>query len=179
MSERLVWIDMEMTGLDVETDVILEIATVVTDENLNVLDQTPNMVISHPPEFQANLNEWSAEHHAASGLLDEVEKSMISLAEAEAVSLAMVSKHVGRQQAPLCGNSVWQDRRFLCKYLPTLENFLHYRIVDVSSMKELVRIWLPELTEMVPQKQKTHRALDDIHESIAELKFYQGQIFQR
>ena len=178
MTTRLVWMDMEMTGLDLSRDVILEVATVITDEKLSVLDKTPNMVIYQPPEALDEMDEWNVQHHTESGLLEQVAQSEISLAEAEAVTLDMLSKHIEQRSAPLCGNSIWQDRRFLCKYMPTLEGFLHYRVVDVSSIKELARIWHPELLSQAKPKQNNHRAEEDIFESIAELKYYQ-QHFMR
>lgn len=177
MATRLVWIDMEMTGLDVSKDVILEIATVVTDENLNVVAETPNMVINHSVQTLERMNDWSREHHAKSGLVDEVLNSDISLVEAEAVTLDLVSRHVDEHKAPLCGNTVWQDRRFLIQYMPTLEAYLHYRIIDVSSIKELARAWRPEVLDSATEKNKTHRALEDIRESIAELAYYQSKFF--
>ncbi len=175
--ERLVWIDLEMSGLNAETDVILEIATIITDSNLNVIDHTPSMVIHQPDEMLDAMDEWNTTHHGASGLTDAVRSSLISLAEAEAVTLDLVSKHTVKDQSPLCGNSIWKDRVFLSKYMPVLEDYLHYRIIDVSSLKELVRVWHPRLLDQVKQKSKRHRALDDILESIEELKFYREKLF--
>ena len=178
MAARLVWIDMEMSGLDVANDVILEIATVVTDENLNVVAETPNMVIHHSAETLEQMNDWSREHHTESGLVEEVLDSEISLVEAEAVTLDLVSRHVEEHEAPLCGNTVWQDRRFLMKYMPTLEAYFHYRIIDVSSIKELARMWRPDVLSAAKEKAKTHRAMDDIRESIEELAHYQSSFFK-
>lgn len=178
MVARLVWIDMEMSGLDVVNDVILEIATIVTDENLNVVAETPNMVIHHSAETLERMNDWSREHHTESGLVDEVLGSEISLVEAEAVTLDMVSRHVEEHKAPLCGNTIWQDRRFLMKYMPTLEAYFHYRIIDVSSIKELARMWRPDVLNAAKEKAKNHRALDDIRESIDELAYYQSSFFK-
>ena len=177
MARHLVWMDMEMTGLDVEHDVILEIATIITDSNLTVIAQTPNMVIHQSEEALADMNAWSLEHHTNSGLLDEVAKSLISVFEAEAVTLELVSKFTEKDEAPLCGNSIWKDRFFLSRYMPTLEDYLHYRIIDVSSLKELVRVWQPKVYESAKEKKKGHRALDDILESIEELKFYRKHFF--
>ncbi|MCY4128339.1 MAG: oligoribonuclease [Gammaproteobacteria bacterium] len=168
---RLVWIDLEMTGLDVEKDVILEIATIITDSDLNIVEESDSMVIRQPESVLATMNEWSRTHHTESGLLDRVRESEISLEEAEATTYDLVRKHVEIHTSPLCGNSVWQDRRFLARYMPTLEHYLHYRLIDVSTVKELARRWAPSLLDQVA-KQAQHRALDDIRESINELKLY-------
>ena len=168
---RLVWIDLEMTGLDIEKDVILEIATIITDNQLNVVEESDSMVIRQPESVLAAMNDWSRKHHAESGLLDRVRESEISIEEAEATTYDLVRKHVEIHTSPLCGNSVWQDRRFLARYMPTLEHYLHYRLIDVSTVKELARRWAPSLLDQVA-KQAQHRALDDIRESINELKLY-------
>ena len=168
---RLVWIDLEMTGLDVEKDVILEVATIITDNDLNIVEESDSMVIYQPESVLATMNEWSRKHHAESGLLDRVRESEISVEEAEATTYDLVRTHVEIHTSPLCGNSVWQDRRFLARYMPTLEHYLHYRLIDVSTVKELARRWSPNLLERVA-KQAQHRALDDIRESINELKLY-------
>lgn len=174
---NLVWLDLEMTGLDCDRDVILEVAAVVTDSELHIIAESPNMVISHPPEAYAHMDEWNVKHHNESGLIARVKESLISLEEAEAALLQMVSKHVEQGDSPLCGNSIWQDRRFLIRYMPTLEAYFHYRNIDVSSIKELVRRWQPQLLEQV-NKKHAHRALDDIKESIAELQLYRQHFFR-
>ena len=166
-----------MTGLDVEKDLILEIATIITDNDLNVIAESESIVIYQPESVLANLNEWSKEAHTKSGLLDNVRQSQVSLEEAEAVTFELVTQHVDIHSSPLCGNSIWQDRRFLARHMPTLEHYLHYRVIDVSTIKELVRRWAPELTIKF-EKDATHRALDDIRGSISELKFYRERFLQ-
>ncbi len=172
----LVWIDMEMTGLDPEADVILEIASLVTDNNLDVIAQGPALAIHQNESALASMDEWNTEHHTASGLVQRVRRSEVSVTEAEAVTLQFVQRYAEQHAAPLCGNSVWQDRRFLKRYMPLLEDWLHYRIVDVSTVKELARRWKPELVDGFTKK-NTHRALDDIRESVAELKHYRERFF--
>ena len=175
----LVWMDLEMTGLDAETDVILEIATVVTDADLELVGEGPALAIHQDDATLEAMDEWNTTHHTASGLVERVRHSPASLIEAEAVTLAFVKRHCEPQQAPLAGNSVWQDRRFLAKHMPTLNAYLHYRIVDVSTVKELARRWKPELVEGATafKKRNAHRALDDIRESIAELRHYREHLF--
>ena len=176
-TNRLVWMDLEMTGLDAETDVILEIATVVTDGDLEVVAEGPTLAVHRDEATLAAMDRWNTEHHTASGLVERVRRSEVSETEAEAVTLAFVEQHCARQSAPLCGNSVWQDRRFLVRYMPVLNAYLHYRIVDVSTVKELARRWHPQLLDAF-KKKNTHRALDDIRESIAELKLYRERFFK-
>ena len=173
---NLVWIDLEMTGLNVETDVILEIASIVTDAGLDVVAEGPALAIHQGERTLAEMDEWCVEHHTASGLVDRVRHSKISLADAEAATLSFVERHCPPQAAPLCGNSVWQDRRFLARYMPALNNHLHYRIVDVSTVKELALRWRPQLVDAF-KKKNTHRALDDIRESIGELRHYREHFF--
>jgi len=174
-SNNLVWMDLEMTGLDPETDTILEIATIITDGELNLLAEGPNLAIHHADEVLDGMNEWCKQHHGASGLTARVQSSSVSLAEAEAQTLAFIRSHVPDRTSPLCGNSIHQDRRFLSRYMPTLEAALHYRNIDVSTIKELARRWYPALPPVA--KQSTHLAMDDIRESIAELKTYRQQLF--
>ncbi len=176
-TNRLVWMDLEMTGLDAETDVILEIATVVTDGDLEVVAEGPTLAVHRDEATLAAMDRWNTEHHTASGLVERVRKSEVSQTEAEAVTLAFVEQHCAAQTAPLCGNSVWQDRRFLVRQMPALNAYLHYRIVDVSTVKELARRWRPQLLDGF-KKKNAHRALDDIRESIAELKFYRERFFK-
>lgn len=177
MSANLVWMDLEMTGLNVERDVILEIATVVTDGGLNVIAEGPAIALHQPEETLSAMDIWNTAHHTGSGLLDRVRREGLGLAEAEARTLAFVATHVARSESPLCGNSVWQDRRFLAKYMPTLNDHLHYRNIDVSSVKELARRWRPDVAALV-KKKGAHLALEDIRESIAELKLYRERFFQ-
>ena len=172
----LVWIDMEMTGLDPDVDVILEIASLVTDNDLTVIAEGPALAIHQAEEHLAGMDAWNVEHHTASGLVERVRRSPVNVTEAQALTLAFVQRYAERHVAPLCGNTVWQDRRFLKRYMPTLEDWLHYRIVDVSTVKELARRWKPELVDRF-KKRNTHRALDDIRESVAELKHYREAFF--
>lgn len=172
----LVWMDLEMTGLDVETDVILEIATIITDGDLETLAVGPALAVHHDEQALAGMDAWNVEHHTASGLLDRVRRSPVSVTEAEAVTLAFVERHCKPQTAPLCGNTVWQDRRFLVRHMPALDAYLHYRIVDVSTVKELARRWRPKLVAEI-RKKSAHRAFDDIEESIAELRYYRDRFF--
>jgi len=168
---------MEMTGLDPERDVIIEIATIVTDANLNLVAEGPALALSAPDEILAGMDEWNQTHHQASGLLDRVRRSPVSNAEAEARTLAFLERHVERNSSPLCGNSVWQDRRFLARYMPTLDAYLHYRLVDVSTIKELARRWRPELLAGFTKK-NAHTALSDIRESIEELRYYRDKFIR-
>ena len=174
MHSNLIWMDLEMTGLDPEQDVILEIATIVTDSSLNVLDEGISIAVHQTEDALARMDDWNLNQHTTSGLLDRVRSSESSLEEAEAVTFDLVSRHTQRGDSPLCGNSVWQDRRFLKRYMPTLEGYFHYRIIDVSSIKELVRRWAPEIYKEL-SKSDQHRALYDVKESIAELKLYRSK----
>ena len=176
-ARAMVWMDLEMTGLDPDRDLILEAAAIITDFNLEVVEQAPPLVIHYEREQMPPMDSWNQKHHTTSGLLDEVQQSEISIEEAEAVLLQFVSRHAGPCEAPLCGNSVWQDRRFLCRHMPGLERFLHYRIVDVSTIKELARRWHPALLDGKTKKE-THRAMHDIRESINELRLYRDHFFQ-
>lgn len=175
MSENLVWVDMEMSGLDPDKHVILEIATVVTDSNLEILAEGPNVAIYYPDEVLDSMEEWSLIHHTASGLLDQVRISSIDCAQAEHMTLNFLSDNCIKGESPLCGNSVGQDRRFMMKYMKDLENFLHYRIIDVSTLKELAQRWYPSIPSFI--KKESHLALEDIRESIDELKYYREKIF--
>lgn len=176
MQTPLVWIDLEMTGLDPERHVILEIASVITDIRLCVLAAGPHRVIHHPENVLAGMDSWSAAQHSASGLLEEVRGSNWTCEAAEAETLAFVSRFCAPGKAPLCGNSIWQDRRFLIRHMPRLEGFFHYRNIDVSSVKELVLRWYPELPPF--RKEKKHLALSDIDESIQELAYYRRSVFK-
>jgi oligoribonuclease len=174
----LVWMDLEMTGLDPTTDVIVEIATVVTDDQLDVVAEGPDLVIHQPDEALATMDPVVNEMHTRSGLLEAIRKSDISLADAGAATLAFIRTHAPEPRSvPLCGNSIGTDRRFLAAYLPEIEDHLHYRSIDVSGVKELVRRWYPKLAQARPQKVGLHRALDDIRESIEELRYYRQRVF--
>jgi oligoribonuclease len=175
VQDRLIWIDLEMTGLDPDRHVILEIATVITDDHLDLVAEGPNIAVSQPEEALSSMEEWSLTNHKRSGLLDQVKKSALDCRAAERETLEFLSGYCGKGESPLCGNSVGQDRRFLKRYMPTLEEFLHYRNIDVSTVKELVRRWYPSLP--VYEKGKTHRALEDIKESINELRYYRQKVF--
>ena len=177
MSEKpLVWMDLEMSGLDVETCTILEIATVITDGQLNIIEEGPNLVIHQEDAVLEAMDDWNQKHHGGSGLIEAVKASKISLKFAEKQTLEFMKKHVAEGASPLCGNSVGNDRNFLQKYMPTLVDHLHYRIVDVSSVKEIARRWYGD--DVVPPKAGGHRALDDILESINELQHYRALIFR-
>lgn len=177
-TDRLVWIDMEMSGLDPERERVLEIATIVTDGELEVIAEGPELVIHQPSAVLQAMDAWNTAHHGESGLTARVTASTITEAEAEAQTLEFVAEHVEPGAAPLAGNSVHQDRLFLSKYLPKLDAHLHYRNVDVSTVKELVRRWYPEAFEGRPKKKGKHRALDDIRESIEELRWYRANVFK-
>jgi oligoribonuclease len=172
----LVWIDMEMSGLDPDRCRILEIATIVTDGRLEIIAEGPDLVVHQPDEVLDAMDEWCTRHHGESGLTDQVRASTVSEAEAEQKTLEFLARFTPAGASPLCGNSVHQDRRFIARYMLGLDAFLHYRLVDVSTIKELGRRWYPELK--APQKRETHRALDDIRESIEELRFYRTALFR-
>ncbi|MEV7121438.1 oligoribonuclease [Kitasatospora griseola] len=177
MNDRLVWIDCEMTGLDLDRDALIEVAALVTDSELNVLGEGVDVIIRPPAEALENMPEVVREMHTASGLLDELADGL-TMAEAQEQVLAYIRKHVPEAgKTPLCGNSVATDRGFLSRDMPELESHLHYRIVDVSSIKELARRWYPRAYYNSPQKGGSHRALADIRESIAELRYYRETVF--
>lgn len=175
-NENLVWIDMEMTGLEPDTDKVLEIATVVTDGNLNIVAEGPVLAIHQPDEVLDNMDPWCVETHGKTGLTDRCRKSTISEEDAIEQTLAFLRLHVPQGVSPLCGNSIGQDRRFMHKHMSGLETYFHYRNIDVSTIKELVRRWKPEVLDGFTKK-GTHLALDDIRESIAELAYYRQHIF--
>ena len=176
-AQNLVWIDMEMTGLDPEENVVLEIATIVTDKDLNVLAEGPVIAIHQSDEELAKMDEWNVNTHTKSGLVARVKASQHDEAKAVAETLEFIRQWVPERTSPLCGNSIGQDRRFMVKHMSDLEAFFHYRNVDVSTIKELVRRWQPELLDQF-KKSGTHQALDDIRESIAELQFYRSHVFK-
>ncbi|XP_030010822.1 small fragment nuclease [Sphaeramia orbicularis] len=178
MSQRMVWVDLEMTGLDIEKDKIIEMACIITDSDLNVLAEGPNLIINQPDELLDGMSDWCKEHHGKSGLTQAVRDSKITLEQAEYEFLSFVRQHTPPGQCPLAGNSVHADKRFLDKYMPQFMYHLHYRIIDVSTIKELCRRWFPEEYKMVPHKKAAHRALDDIRESIGELQYYRANVFK-
>jgi len=174
---NLIWIDLEMTGLNPDSDVILEIATLVTDAHLNVLAEGPTFAIHQSEATLAAMDDWNTRHHGASGLVERVRHSTTTAAEAEQQTLAFLQPWVPAGASPMCGNSICQDRRFLWRYMPTLEAYFFYRHLDVSTLKELARRWRPAVLENFKKASK-HQAMSDIYESIAELKYYQQHLFK-
>lgn len=173
---NLIWLDLEMTGLEPETDVILEIATIVTDSQLNILAKGPMLAIQQSKDVLDNMSEWCVEHHGKSGLTQRCLNSEVSLENATAQTIEFVSQYIGKGLSPMCGNSIGQDRRFLVKYMAEFEAYFHYRNLDVSTIKELARRWKPDVLAKV-HKKGAHLALDDILESIDELKVYREHFF--
>jgi len=178
MAAMLVWMDLEMTGLDHTSDVIVEIATLITDDNLEIIAEGPDLVVHQDDDVLERMDPFVVEMHTRSGLLESIKSSEISLEQAGAATLDFIKLHVPEPMTvPLCGNSIGTDRRFLAAYLPEIENHLHYRSIDVSSVKELVKRWYPGVDASRPRSQGSHRALDDIRESIREMAFYRDQVF--
>ena len=174
---NLIWIDLEMTGLDTQRDYIIEIASIVTDKNLNILAEGPNLAIHQPDEVMNNMDDWNTKQHGRSGLIDKVKKSTINETKAEAETVKFLEQYIFKGQSPLCGNTICQDRRFLARCMPELEEFCHYRNLDVSSIRELGKRWYFEDIDNF-QKSSNHRALDDIRDSIDELRDYRKTIFK-
>jgi oligoribonuclease len=177
VAAHLVWLDMEMTGLDPERERIIEMATIVTDSELNILAEGPVIAVRQPESILEAMDDWNRRQHTASGLIDRVRSAGVSEREAEAVTLAFLEGWVEKKRSPLCGNTIWQDRRFLSRYMPTLEGYLHYRMIDVSSVKELVLRWRPDLIEGYAKKNE-HTALADVRESIEELRYYRANFIR-
>ena len=175
-SDYLVWIDLEMTGLKPDTDVIIEMATIVTDANLNIVTEGPVIAIHQPPAVLEAMDDWNKRTHGASGLIERVRESKYTMASAEQRTLEVLRVLVEPNSSPMCGNSICQDRRFLARHMPTLEKFFHYRNLDVSTVKELARRWAPGILAGFV-KQSEHKALADIQESIRELGYYRQHLF--
>lgn len=175
----LVWIDLEMTGLDPKQHIIVEIATLITDDDLKIIDEGPDLVISATKEQLDSMDAIVQNMHSKSGLTEEIQKSKISLESAAKQTLEFIGLHVSTPRSvPLCGNSIGTDRRFLAEYMPEIENYLHYRSVDVSSIKELGKRWFPDVIKGAPAKSRGHRAMDDIKESVEELAYYRQCLFR-
>lgn len=176
--DRLVWIDLEMTGLDVERDTIVEIACIVTDADLEAVDDGIDLVVHQPEAALAAMDDFVRAMHTKSGLLAKIAESTVDVAAAEAAVLEYLRERVPKDGvAPLCGNSIGMDRRFLARYMPALDGYVHYRSIDVSSLKELCRRWYPKVYRKRPGKSEQHRALDDIRESVEELRYYRAHMF--
>jgi oligoribonuclease len=176
--DNLIWIDLEMTGLDPAVDRILEIATLVTDRDLSVVATGPVLAVHQDGEALSRMDAWNVEHHGRSGLIERVRASAVDEADAEAATLGFLREYVPERASPMCGNSICQDRRFLARYMPALEAYFHYRQVDVSTFKELARRWAPAVAGEI-RKESTHQALADIRESVEELAFYRRRLLRR
>ena len=172
-SQNLIWLDLEMTGLVPETDRIIEIATLVTDLDLNILAEGPVLAVKQSDAMPEGMDEWNQKHHGASGLIDRVKASTIDEAEAQRQTLEFLAQYSEKNASPMCGNSICQDRRFMANYMPELEGFFHYRNLDVSTLKELARRWKPKVLEGM-KKKASHLAMDDIKDSIEELRYYRS-----
>jgi len=170
-TSNLIWIDLEMTGLDTQNDVIIEIATIVTDSELNILGEGPILAIHQSDQLLAGMDEWNTRQHGQSGLVERVKNSQITEIEAEAKTIEFLSQYVAKGASPMCGNSICQDRRFMARCMPELEDYFHYRNLDVSTLKELAKRWAPEATKGIVKK-GSHLAMDDIKDSIEELRHY-------
>jgi len=175
--DNLIWIDLEMTGLIPESDVIIEIATLVTDSQLNILAEGPVMAVHQSDAILNGMDEWNTKQHGKSGLTQRVRESKINSAEAERLTIEFLGKYSPKGKSPICGNSICQDRRFLARHMPKLESYFHYRNLDVSTIKELTRRWAPEVMKQY-NKDSKHLAMDDIKDSIEELKFYRAKVFK-
>lgn len=177
MAGEMVWIDLEMTGLDVETESIIEIATIITNSDLEIIATGPNLAITVSEELLSSMDEWNTTHHNASGLVDRIRSEGVTLEDACKQTCEFIEKYIEIGTPPLCGNSIHNDRVFLAKEMPEVLDLLHYRIIDVSTIKELTKRWNPEIPKF--EKKESHRALDDIIESIEELRYYKSNLFNR
>lgn len=176
LNPKLLWMDLEMTGLDLEKCTIVEVVSVVTDSDLKIIEEGPDIVVHQTDDVLAQAENQAIQMHKESGLWEEIQSARATLKEAEGQTLEFVKKHFPKDEAVLCGNSIWWDRRFIIKYMPDLDDYLHYKLIDVTTVKECVRRWYPDLTWY--ERQDTHRSLDDIRESIKELKYYRDVIFK-
>ena len=176
-ANHLIWLDLEMTGLDPMTDVIIEIATIVTDSQLNLVAEGPALAIHQPEQALARMDDWNKEQHGKSGLLERVRHSPYDTHAAENITLEFLQRYVPAKKSPMCGNSICQDRRFLVRLMPTLEAHFHYRHIDVSTVKELALRWSPQVAQGL-NKESRHLALDDIRDSIGELQYYRERLFK-
>jgi len=170
-STNLIWIDLEMTGLDTQADYIIEVATIVTDKNLNILEEGPVIAVHQDDQVLNGMDDWNRKHHGQSGLIERVRASTVDAAEAERQTVEFLSRYIPGGASPMCGNSICQDRRFLARLMPAMEAYFHYRNLDVSTLKELARRWAPAVYT-AHNKNTTHQALQDIRDSIAELAYY-------
>jgi len=177
LPENLIWIDLEMTGLDTQNDVIIEIATIVTDSQLNIIAEGPMIAVHQPDELLDGMDEWNTRQHGKSGLTQRVKESQYSVAEAEQETLRFLEQHVPKGASPICGNSICQDRRFLARGMPELEDYFHYRNLDVSTLKELANRWAPDIAKGVV-KSGAHLAMDDIRDSINEMLHYRAEFLR-
>lgn len=178
LTSRMVWMDLEMTGLDVKKDRILEISCLITDKDLSVVAECPTLVIHQPDNVLSSMAEWSIKQHGKTGLTDASKNSTLTTEEAERLLLEFLKSHIPEKSCPLAGNSIYMDRMFLNTYMPSLNDYIHYRMIDVSSIKELCRRWNPQVFSKQPDKLLAHRSLDDIKDSIEELKFYKQHLFR-
>ncbi|HIF52221.1 MAG TPA: oligoribonuclease [Thiotrichaceae bacterium] len=176
LENNLIWIDLEMTGLDTDNDYIIEIATIVTDSQLNILDEGPIVAIQTPDEVLEQMDDWNTRQHNQSGLVERIQKSPHNVAEAESMTLEFLKKFVPKGKSPMCGNSICQDRRFMHRLMPDLEEYFLYRNLDVSTIKEIMKRWAPDQAGY--NKQGNHLAMDDIRDSITELKYYREHVFK-
>ncbi len=175
--DGLIWIDLEMSGLDTETDRILEVATIITDSALNIVAEGPVLAVHQPASILDNMDEWNTRTHASTGLIERVRASVMQEIDVERETLEFIGRYVPKGRSPMCGNSICQDRRFLARCMPDLEAWFHYRNLDVSTLKELARRWKPDVYNGLVKK-NTHKAIDDVRESIEELQHYRAQLLR-